>query len=65
MLPQKHDIPAPGFALTRGRKPRTNGAKLRVQFRNGYVDEKHEYVAEQLRWDDSGHPWDVVAVRRA
>jgi len=58
------DIPAPGFALTRGRTPRTGEAKLRVQFRNGFVDRKHEYSAAQLRWDDTGDGWDVVAVQR-
>lgn len=59
-----NDIPAPGFVLTRGRKPRTNGAKLMVQFRCGHVC-KYEYTAEQLRWSDTGCGWDVVAVRRA
>lgn len=59
-----HEIPAPGFSLTKGRKPRTGGDKLRAQFRNGHVDERHEYTAEQLRWTDTGHAFDVVAVQR-
>jgi hypothetical protein len=58
------DVPAHGFALTKGRTPRTGGQKLFVQFRNGWVD-KHEYTVEQLRWTDTGHAWDVVAVCRA
>lgn len=61
----QHDIPAPGFTLTKGRTPRTGEKPLRVQFRNGYVDTKHTYTAKQLRWNDTGHGWDVVAVRRA
>ena len=59
-----HDIPAPGFTLTKGRKPRTGAAKLRVQFANGMVDEKHEYTAEQLRWTDTGYAFDIVAAQR-
>lgn len=54
-----------GFKLTQGRKPRTGEAKLHVQFRCGYVDERNTYTAGQLRWDDTGHGWDIVAVRRA
>lgn len=58
-----HEIPAPGFSLTKGRKPRTGGDKLRVQFRNGYVC-KWEYTAEQMRWSDTGDSFDIVAVKR-
>lgn len=57
-------IPAPGFSLTKGRTPRTGEQRLRVQFRNGYVDGKHDYTVAQLRWEETGHPWDVVAVRK-
>lgn len=57
------EIPAPGYSLTKGRKPRTGSDKLRVQYRNGMID-KHEYTAEQLRWTDTGDSFDVVAVRR-
>lgn len=58
-------IPAPGYRLTNGNKPRTGEAQLHVQFRNGYVDEKHTYTAKQIRWTDTGDSHDVVAVRRA
>ena len=34
-----------------------------VQYRNGYVD-KWPYTSAQLRWDDTNHDWDVVAVRK-
>ena len=60
----RHDVPAPGFKLTNGRKPRTGGAKLNVQFRCGYVCH-FTYTAEQLRWTDTGDSFDVVAVKRA
>lgn len=60
----KHDIPAAGYSLTHGRTPRTGSAKLKVQFRNGHVDQ-HEYTASQLRFSDTGCAWDVVAVKRA
>lgn len=36
-----------------------------VQFRNGFVDQKHSYTAAQLRWTHEGHDWDVVAVKEA
>ena len=49
---------------TQGRKPRTGEAKLRVQFRCGLVS-RHAYTAEQLRWNETGCDWDVVAVERA
>lgn len=55
---------ADGFTPTQGRKPRTGERKLRVQFRCGYVDDRHEYTAAQLRWTDTGDSWDVVAVKR-
>lgn len=34
-----------------------------VQFRNGYIDEKHSYSGDQLRWIHNGSDWDVVAIR--
>lgn len=49
---------------THFRKPRTGEHKLRVRFRNG-MESKHEYTAAQLRWSDTGHDFDVVAVTRA
>ena len=33
-----------------------------VQFRNGMIDDKHTYEAHQLRWNLTGHQWDVAAV---
>jgi hypothetical protein len=60
----RHDVPAPGFTLTNGRKPRTGGANLHVQFANGYVC-RFTYTAEQIRWTDTGSEWDVAAVKRA
>lgn len=39
--------------------------KFVVQFRNGFIDHKHEYTADQLRWTDEGKAFDVVACRRA
>lgn len=45
---------------TNFRKPRTNRL-LRVRFRNGEVS-RHEYLASQIRWSDTGSAWDVVAV---
>lgn len=61
----KADVPAPGFTLTNGRKPRTGEKKLRVQFRGGWIDERNEYVAGQLRWTETGSDWDIVAVKKA
>lgn len=61
-----HLIPAPGFKLVSGRQgPRKKEAKYMVQFRNGFVDQKHSYTAAQLRWTHEGHDWDVVAVKEA
>lgn len=59
------DVPAPGFTLTNGRKPRTGEKKLHIQFRCGWVDERNEYTAAQIRWTDTGDDWDAVAVKRA
>ena len=49
---------------TNFRKPRTGDKKLRVQWRNGQTS-IHTYTAAQLRWSDSGHEFDVVAVEYA
>jgi len=46
---------------TNFRKPKTERL-LRVTFRNGVVS-RHEYTAGQLRWDDRGSEWDIVAVQ--
>ena len=63
MLPRT-DIPALGYTLTQSRKPRTGEKPLLVQFRNGWCDPK-PYTAGQLDWNDTGHSWDVVAVKLA
>jgi hypothetical protein len=46
---------------TNFRAPKTQRL-LRVQFRNG-ITSRFEYTARQLRWGDSGSPWDIVAVQ--
>lgn len=60
---RRHDVPAAGFSLTKGRKPRTGERPLWVQFAGGYVDTKHTYTAAQLRWDHTGSDWDIAAVK--
>lgn len=63
MLPAD-PIPAAGFKVISGkRSPPDDGRKYQVQFRNGYVDRKHEYTAGQLVWKHDGGCWDVVAVK--
>lgn len=37
---------------------------LKVQFANGWIAPT-TYTAKQLRWDNTGHPFDVAAVRKA
>ena len=46
---------------TKGRTPKTGEKQLRVIFRNGEVS-KHTYSAKQLRWTDTGSPFDIVTV---
>ena len=60
-------IPAPGFKLVSGKRgPRRKEQSYHVQFRkNGYIDWKHTYTADQLRWTHDGSDWDVLAVREA
>lgn len=57
-------IPAKGFTLISGKRKPSEG-EYTVQFRNGYVDDKHRYGPNQLRWVHDGSDWDVVAVKRA
>lgn len=45
---------------TNFRKPRTERL-LRVRFRNGETS-RWQYTAAQLRWTDSGSPFDIIAV---
>ena len=57
-------IPAPGFRMVSGkRSPPDDGREYQVQFRNGFVDDKHKYTARQLKWKHEGHDFDVVAVK--
>ena len=58
-------IPAPGFHKNPGTYPdlMPKETKLRVQFANGRIDDRHEYTPAQLRWGLTGHSWDVGAVR--
>jgi hypothetical protein len=59
-----HPIPAPGFKLVSGKGgPRKKDAKYMVQFRNGWIDEGHEYTAAQMVWVHEGRDWDIVAVK--
>ena len=44
-------------------KPRTGDATLRVRFRSG-VEREYEAAAKRLRWNDTGHDFDIVAVQR-
>lgn len=46
---------------TKWRAPKTGEKKLRVQFRNGEIS-KWTYSAKQLRWTDTGSPFDIIAV---
>lgn len=57
-------IPAPGFQKNPGKFPDmlTPDTKLRVQFGNGCIDDKHTYTPSQLRWSNTWHEWDVAAV---
>lgn len=58
------EVPAPGFRLVSGkRSPPDDGKEYTVQFRNGYVDDKHKYTAKQLVWIHDGGPFDIVAVK--
>ncbi len=57
------DIPAPGFTLTRGRKPKTGQTPLRIQMKNGFVDMRNTYTTDQIRWDDTGSGADIAAVK--
>lgn len=52
-----------GFTPTQGRIPLTGEQQLRVQFREGSVS-KWTYTAKQLRWDDTGHAFDITGVQR-
>lgn len=34
-------------------------------FRNGFIDQRSTYRADQLDWLHTGSVWDVIAVREA
>jgi hypothetical protein len=58
------DDPPEGFTRISGkRSPPRDGAKYHVQFRNGFIDWRTAYSAEQLVWKHDGSSWDVVAVQ--
>jgi hypothetical protein len=46
---------------TNGRKPRTGDKLLKVQWANGDVS-RWTFTASQLRFSQTGHPFDVLAV---
>lgn len=55
----------PGFQLISGkRSPPKNDQRYEVMFRNGYIDDKHTYRADQLNWIHDGGSFDVIAVRK-
>ena len=60
-------VPAPGFERNPGAYPdlMPKDMRLRVQFANGYIDDKHTYTPMQLRWGRVGSPWDIGAVAAA
>lgn len=65
----RQPIPATGFTLTKGRKPRLPvGTKLLCQIRGngitaGWVDPT-PWPIETTRWDNDNTPGDVMAVKR-
>ena len=48
---------------TNGQRPKTGDAPLRVQFRSGEV-RTYNAVIRPLRFTDTGHAYDIVAVER-
>ena len=49
---------------TKGKEPRFKEQPYYVRFRCGH-ESNQPYVAKQLRWNDTGCEWDIIAVRRA
>jgi hypothetical protein len=45
--------------------PPTGEMRFTVQFANGQIDDLNTYTAAQLMWRDTGHEWDVGAVKQA
>jgi hypothetical protein len=59
------DLPL-GFRPVSGkRRPPQSDKEYTVMFRNGFVDWKTTYRADQLVWVHDGSSWDVVAVCEA
>jgi hypothetical protein len=58
------DVPAPGFHKNPGAYPDmlSPETRLRVQFANGRIDDKHTYTPRELRWTLTGYDWDIGAV---
>lgn len=64
-LTEPPDLP-PGFRPISGkRRPPKSDKEYTVMFRNGFIDLRTAYRADQLDWVHSGSGWDVVAVREA
>ena len=62
---QSPNLP-PGFRLVSGKQgPRSKDKEYIVAFRNGFIDWRTSYRADQLVWTHSGSGWDVVAVCEA
>jgi hypothetical protein len=62
------DLPPlpPGFRRTTGkRNPPRDGTAYHIQLRQGFVDTRIAYTADQLRWIWDGTAGDVVAVKNA
>lgn len=61
----RHEVPAPGYTLTEGRKPRLPaGYVLLCQLRNGHVDPYGKpWPIGDVRWSHDGSAGDVVAVK--
>jgi hypothetical protein len=62
------DLPPlpPGFRRISGKRAAPRGDKrYHIQLRQGFVDERNSYTADQLRWVWDGSAGDVVAVRDA
>jgi hypothetical protein len=56
----------PGFRLISGkRSPPLTDKEYTVMFRNGFIDWRTTYRADQLNWKHDGGSWDVIAVKDA
>lgn len=56
----------PGFRRISGkRRPPHSDKEYTVMFRNGFIDRRNTYRADQLVWVHTGSGWDVIAVKDA